>query len=171
VHALELLDVFLKKFPCCLRPLNILRPLLQIADLALIGLTAQLLPNALELLLQKILALLLVDLASGLVRYFRFELYQLQFALQQLKQLFRTRLDIVLFQQSFSDVFALILDAIKCMRKECCSILRNTMPASFGMFGECCTICSEWSLILDTRASNSGSFFGKSSSRKRMRAV
>ena len=58
-----------------------------------------------------------------------------------------------------------IFEAIKCMRNDCCSILRSTIEASDGILGDNCAIRSESSFIDDISASKEASCCGYISSR------
>ena len=98
MHTLQLFYVLLKQFFGSLGPLHFLGALLQVFDLSVVWVSAQLIAYRLHLLLQKIFPLLAVYIRTGLAGDLVLQFGQLQLRLQQVHQLLCPRLYIVLLQ-------------------------------------------------------------------------
>ena len=99
MHPLQLLDPFLEKLFSGNRPVFLVGLFLHILQLLLVAVTTQLIANALQLLLQEILPLLLVDLRASFSGHLVLQLGELQFALQELHQQIGTLPDVIDLQQ------------------------------------------------------------------------
>src|SRR5438067_536688 len=84
VHTLELGNVIFKGLFSSFRPILDFCLFLHFCYFAVVAFTTQLFFNAFNLLLQKILALLLVNFSAGFGSYFILQFSKLQLALQEL---------------------------------------------------------------------------------------